>query len=1072
MAMKLYQPVLFVGLGGTGCNIGAEFERRLREEICGPDGRAFTAERGKAGMLPYQLPSCIQFVYADMNQAELDRLPDRVVPGPEHKGAVAYTAQYVTGLVPDVESYPHLAVRLRLRASDVVQSWLPPASKKDEPPVAPLQKGAGQFPTVGRAALFGTFLDGMAPAVREIEQAVGRLAGAGADLHAMGGQQLQGVDVFVAFSMAGGTGSGIFYDYLHLIAHTVSEATALRVQIYPVVLMPSAFEEGLGGGRKAQLNAARGLLDLFRLVDVQNRAQAEPELHGAAGSPATTEDDVAVSYPGGDRIEISPGRIQTGFLFTRPAGASKDDMYTSIVSLMMSLTATQMTQQDRQKGTQPVSFAESFVNEAVDRSVFADNAIGSRGVSTASVATLSVPVDELAGIVGARLLSEAIIEMSVPFADMEANQDHIRDFLIKAGVYKAVQQLAAAPPDPGQETGARNVMAALHDRRESMRVGVESLKTELDHEVPLLAGRFDPRRGATEMFTVIDPFRVQRVIFGHANLRHPVDQGGASGTLERKRAAPPTPAGLGLAPPEVPVLKDRMTRKVRWNDPEVVAARGQQQAWYEWQTRSVWAAAWDRHSRQWRPPLQQVEREIKTFTHALAAFADQNVADFAARSAELYRKRVGVTYLVPAGSGRMEQFYETVLRELRGSLSQTGQADVNSPREHVLRALVGDGAWSDAFQVSLEHSPGQAVSYLREQVKAAIKSFLREARPGGQLIVPRLHDLLAQAAGRQNTGRPAIDEDYVREFRGELAGMLPANFSPQGSQPLKALISYPSDAQDTGIEGYLGGAINLPHGQVNPDYRPTATESITVVLYRTSMGITEVHEVRDVLRRWSSALARPLPTDLLPWRQRTGYDFGYLATREVHRVEILHRMLCALWNGRATVVGDNESPERVNVTLEGGVTMPLPLAPLRDASSWGSLLRAYELWALDDDKLHREFCAELMRELPHGLSDRPSPPAKLYRKLREITEHQVTVLEKRLEKQATETRTAQMLSFWKVTLPAALDREFTGVASPAERNLRELEEAANIQAAGIQAAGIQAPGIQAASVEDHGNGAK
>jgi len=1049
MAMKLYQPVLFVGLGGTGCNIGVEFERRLREEICGPDGRAFTAERGKGAMLPYQLPGCIQFVYADMNQTELDRLPDRVVPGLEYKGAVPATAQYVTGLVPDVESYPHLRVRLQLRANDVVQSWLPPAAK-DEPPVAPLQRGAGQFPTIGRAALFGSFLDGITHATREIDQAVGKLAGAGADLHTMGGSQLQGVDVFVAFSMVGGTGTGIFYDYLHLIAHSISEATALRVQIYPVVLMPSAFDEGLGGGRNAQLNAARGLLDLFRLVDTQNRAQARLALHGAADRPALT-DDVAVTYPGGDHVVIPPGRIQTGFLFTRPAGASKDDMYASIVSLMMSLISTQMTQQDRLKGDQPVSFAESFVNEAAGRAALADNGIGSRGVSTASVASLSVPVDELAGIVGARLLREAIVEMSVPNADTEANQDHIKDFLIKSGVYKAVQQPAATFADPGQENGAKNIMAALHDRREAMRVGIESLRTELEKEVPLLAERFDPRHGVTELFAVIDPFRSQRVVFGHPDLRDPVDRAGATGTLERRRAAPPAPDGLGITPPEVPALKDRIGRKMRWNDDEVIAARNQQKAWYDWQTKVVWAGAWDRHTRRWRPPLHQVEREIRALTTALATFADQDISDFTMRSAELYRKRVGVTHLVPAGSGRMEQFYDTVLRELRLRLSQTGHVDINSPKARVLRTLVGDSTWSEAFQVSLEHSPGQAVSFLREKVKAAIKSFLREVPANGQPIVPRLHDLLAQAAGRPNTGRPAIDEEYVREFRDELAGMLPANFSPQGSQPLKALISYPSDAQDTGIENYLGSAINLPHGQVNPDYRPTATESITVVLYRTSMGITEVHEVRDVLRRWSAALAKPLATDLLPWRQRTGYDFGYLATREVHRVEILHRLLCALWNGKATVAGEHESPERIYVTLEGGVTMSLPLVPLRDASSWGSLLRAYELWALDDDQLHREFCAELMRELPDGLTDRPSPPAELYRKIREITEQQITLLEKRLEKQSADTRAAQMLSFWKNTLSAALDLDFAAVASPVEPNLRELEAAAGVQATGIEA---------------------
>ena len=50
--MNLYQPVLFVGLGGTGCDIGAELERRMREEICGPDGRDFSKNLGKDSMLP------------------------------------------------------------------------------------------------------------------------------------------------------------------------------------------------------------------------------------------------------------------------------------------------------------------------------------------------------------------------------------------------------------------------------------------------------------------------------------------------------------------------------------------------------------------------------------------------------------------------------------------------------------------------------------------------------------------------------------------------------------------------------------------------------------------------------------------------------------------------------------------------------------------------------------------------------------------------------------------------------------------------------------------------------------
>ena len=206
--MKLYQPVMFVGLGGTGCDVGAELERRLREEICGPDGNDFLRRRRGVSMLPYQLPSCVQFVYADMNQAELDRLPRRVVPGPEHVPASGLTAHYVKDLVPQVDTYPELARNLRLEAKRVTEGWLPPT--EDEPRVNPLHRGAGQFPTIGRAALFGTFMGGIAPAVRDVRTAIGKLSGSGADLYALGGRPPRGVDVFVAFSVAGGTGGGIF----------------------------------------------------------------------------------------------------------------------------------------------------------------------------------------------------------------------------------------------------------------------------------------------------------------------------------------------------------------------------------------------------------------------------------------------------------------------------------------------------------------------------------------------------------------------------------------------------------------------------------------------------------------------------------------------------------------------------------------------------------------------------------------------------------------------------------------------------------------------------------------------
>ncbi len=1036
--MRLYQPVLFVGLGGTGCDIGAELERRLREEICGPDGTEFRRGRSRAGMLPYQLPSCVQFVYADMNQADLDRMPRRVVPGSQHVPAAQQTAHYVRDLVPLVDSYPELAVNLRLEAARVVSPWLPP--EQGEPRVNPLHRGAGQFPTIGRAALFGTFLDGITPAVRDIRSAIGNLSNSGEDLHALGGRPPRAVDVFVAFSVAGGTGAGIFYDYLHLIGHMFRQSR-LRAKIYPLVLMPSAFQPGLGGGRIAELNAGRALLDLFRLVDQQNGGDAERNLRSHHDQGPIDPEEQAVHYPVEGRIVLRPGTVQTGFLFSQPAGAERGDLHRSIVSLVASLIGTELEQEDDRPGETHQSFADSFVNASVHRQVPAENGIGSRGVSTALVASLTVPVDELAGIVGGRLLRTAIEQLSRPVGGIESNRGDMETFLINAGVHPVLGRPGADFAEPEPAHGARGVATALNDRREAMRAGLADLKARLGRDIPQLVSGFEPRSAVRELLGRMDVFRIYRVAFGHPELADEVEKSGAAGLLHRRRAVPQAPDGHGVTPPVVPQLRDRFfgLSKVKWTDRVPVSTREQQNAWYLWSTHAAWAAPWTAHTPQWRRALDQVEAELGALTRALVEFARQDRERFERRSGDLYRRRVGVSYLLPPGGGKMEQFYRLVITRLIDHWVQQGRLQPNSTEADLLQALVGVEGWREAYQLSFEQGPEQAVAGLRERVKAEVKSFLRDAPPGQRPLLPRLHDLVAEAAG--HGAEASVLRDYLEEFRGKLAGLVPASFTPQGSGPMKVLVSYPADARSPAVAEHLKESVNLPTGpDITYEFRNTQAESISVVLFRTSMGVTEVSEVRDVLRLWASALARPEPADLLRWRQRTGYDFGYLATREEHRVEILHRLLCAMWNGRAEAEGPVASPERIHVQL-GGVTMTLPLTPLEQASSWGSLLRAYELWTLNDDDIHRRFCRQLMRELPAGLDSRADPPAELYLVVRDLAEGQIERLDDLLKQLpvASRSRAAQLRGFWAGTVPAALDREFTGLESPTRSSLRQLE---------------------------------
>jgi len=1039
--MKLYQPVMFVGLGGTGCHVGAELERRLRDEICGPDGGDFRRQRGKTDLLPYQLPSCTQFVYADMNQAELDRLPHRVVPGSEYEAAVPLTAHYVSDLVPQVDSYPELARNLRLAAGRVTEGWLPKLDPT-EPRVNPLHRGAGQFPTIGRAALFGTLLEGIAPAVQEIRTAIGKLAGSGEDLRALGGRPPRGVDVFVAFSVAGGTGGGIFYDYLHLIGEMFRQ-TQLRVKIYPLVLMPSAFEPGMGGGRAAELNAGRAVLDLFRLVDQQNGARAEHELQSGQEDAPIDPEDVAVYYPKTSRIVLRPGVVQTAFLFSEPAGATREDMHRSMVSLVMSLVGTELTADDMRSGQMHQSFADSFVNEAAHRQVPAGNGIGNRGVSTALVASLTVPVDELAGIVSARLLREAIVQLSTPIGTNEANVEAMDEFLIKSAVHDVLGRKGVPFAEPERGHGAREVTNTLNDRREAMQAGIANLRAELGRKVPAMVQSFDPSAASRELLGRINVFRLQRVVFGHPELRAEEDKTGVAGLLNRRSGAPAPADGFGAVPPSPPELKDRFFKKVGMGDQGPVGAIQKQDEWYRWQTHVAWAEFWAAHAPQWRRPLNQLEQDLGALTKALGEFVRHDEEDFPRRSADLSRKRVGVSYLLP--TGRMEQFYDQVVRRLIEQRKQEDRLKGNPREADLLPTIIGPNVWRDAYQLIVANGRDRgaelAVAYLREQVKIGVKAFIREPSFGEHPMLPKLEELLDKAA-TSGTATSTLQE-YLDEFNGKLAGLVPANYVPQGAGPLKVLISYPAPAESEVIKRYLHGSINLPSGPgITFDYRNTQTESISVVLFRTAMGVTEVGEVRDVLRLWAGALSRPEPADLLRWRQRTGYDFGYLATREEHRVKILHRLLSAFWNGKASVDGKQASPERLKVTLGGGVALSIGLTTLGQASSWGSLLRAYELWALDDNEIHRLFCEQLMREFPDGLDSTPRQPHELYLVVRDLAEGQVETLEEmmQLPGRRDNPRATQMLRFWAETLPAALDLPFYDVMdSPVATNLRELE---------------------------------
>jgi hypothetical protein len=1038
--MQIYQPMLFVGLGGTGCRIGAELERRLREELCGPDGTALQDVMQGKNFLPFQLPSCLQFVYADLSEDEFGNLERRVVPDPEHLQAAERTMHLVRDLVPQYDTYPEVARSLRLSSSRYIDSWLPPPV--GEPRIGPLARGAGQLPTVGRAALFETFRAGLGPAQEPLHRAIGNISNSLGELSVLGGgNRSLSCDVFVAFSVAGGTGSGLFYDYLHLIGDAFARNN-YRARIFPLVLMPSAFEEGLGGGRPARLNAGRALLDLFRLVDDQNAQVAGTELD-SAGISGT----LAVRYPDRAEIRLRASTVQTAFLFSMGAGVRRDDLHRSVVSLMMSLVGTDIGGEsdglrigDRRTY---MSFADSFINSAVERESPAPTGIGNRGVSTSSVASMTVPVDDIADIISSRILAEAITELDTPPPGAaEDNRDHVERFFTESNL-DALRLRAVLPiSEPAPAQGADAIARALATRARTMDSRLRALEQQLAGQVPELVRGFDPGRAIRGALGQVDLFRLRRVVSGSDQLADDTSKLGFAGILSLRRGEPSAPPGITMNSPQPTGIAGKFLRSLKWTDPAVRGSLSRQDDWYRWRSHRAWHAAWNEQASRWDSKLQSTVRDLTTLVGAFRDHARSDSRRFTARARELYQQRVGVTYLLPR-QGDLEPFYQAVVRRFVEFYADRGLPPTATAGD-LVKTILGDGGWLNSYETMVvNRDPALAVAHVRDRIKQEVKRLFSYRDGESRALLPALQDLLAAAAGRQGL---ALDEGDLAQFREKLAGLVPGGFAPSGTGRLRILFSYPASGQDDELERYLQQVVVLPRsGDTLVEFRPIAAETIAVVLFRSSMGLTEVPEVREVLKHWSDALRNEEQQDFLRWRQRVGYDFGYLATTPEHRERILHHLLCAVWNGQVFANGPTKSPDAINVTLgTAEISMRLELTPFGRLSSWATLLAAYEEWVLtDDEQIRRDFCAKLITSHPIGLDRRPQYPSPLFEELIAMATGQLAEIDAVLANRTGDRAKARLSAareFWADTLPAAMKLPFRGVNQPLQDNLADLLE--------------------------------
>ncbi|CAG7617674.1 SAV_2336 N-terminal domain-related protein [Actinacidiphila bryophytorum] len=1013
----LSQPMMFVGLGGTGVAIGAEVERRLRDELCGPDGRALSGSRGR---LPYQLPDCVQFVYADLDQGSLADLP-LVTPGTVPRGAYASTSRISPDSFPEDSDSSDTTRRLR-RLPDADLRWLPPAD--DEPRVLPLTRGSGQLPTVARASLFSTMQQSPTAVAEALGAAVDAIARSAAELREIGGGHITGCDVFVAFSVAGGTGAGLFVDYLHLIGEEFAKRRFPGLRIHPLVVMPSAFPPQAGGGREAELNGARALLDLADLVDWQN-APASDDLDD-------DPEQLTIRHPGGHPLRMRVGTMPTAFLLGRPPGGTSADVRRSAVSLVMSLIGGEAPDDAYDTWR---TFADSFLDNGVRHAAPSPSGLGRRGLTTSVSASLSIPVEALADLMTERLMGEAFRELSTPSA--ESTPALVRRLIADSGLDRLRE--APVPPvrRPAEVRGTAAVVQALRDREDEMRERLSLLADSVGREVPELADRFDPRLAVALLLERTDPFSALAAFGNFPERGVSLAEGTFLGWLVRSSLERNPPRHLPDEAPTIPAMRGRLAGavRVRWTDPEVRALLRAQDEWYVRRGREIWWEEWAGQGRRWLLKAQTAAADLGRLVAPLRDRAETSNVEVYRRIAALYQDQATAHVRLLPPQERLDSFFADLLESLAEHEGLTTGPDGRV--RPVLSGLLA-GGWREALRANRQH-PDAAVAEARAALRSTVDSHLLRSDLGP--VLPPMSRILAAAAG-DNEARADVSEECLGAFTHQVAGLLAPGYVAEGNGPLRIIVTYPG-RMSRAAEDYLLRALTLPRTGDAPvvQFVSGHEDTLSVVMVRSGMGITQVPEARDLLRLWTSAQYSPQPSDVLPWRQRLGYRDGWLLGSEHDRRRVLHRILVSLWNGIG-VDARGHSPRRVRIPLgpesEAGVrradtraalTLSLPDSPA-GLSTWPGVLGAYERWAITEDpQLTEPYAEALMSAVPAGGQTIRPPDWEFVRLVTEIAPRQTALLEQMREAPggAEDPTLARHWEFWTSLLPAAMRLPCPGV---------------------------------------------
>jgi hypothetical protein len=1055
--------MVYVGVGGTGLDIGRSLEQMLRDEITGPDGRRLIARGGSFGNFePKQLPGFIQSLYLDFSEQEIVSLQNELGQGAGD--VAAKTATFIRSLSNAGHASSDVTNLLRssTTAAPIVESWLPPKMSDwgNEPTFAPLATGAGQYPTIGRAALFA-FMErfGAEALMRDIRRPLESINTSMGQLEEYTGNSNPSRTVYflVGGSLSGGTGGGLFLDIIRLVAHAAQEKLGTTpFVVVPLVLLPSAFDRALAPGKRknATLNSIRALADLGFMVDEQN-------------APSTAGEKATAAYPDGGSGKgvlttiLPDASVKAAFVFHRPVDVpSPKALAERAARFAINLLRQPSPSKSGAAGAtgRTMILMDKLVNNSALLYEPHPTFLGRRPFASSACVAISDGREFYVNFVARQIVSAVLGDSANKLSDAElAKRAQLIDAELK------VAPPLVAPINPQLRTKIENPaevsVEALRDDLTTYFGALNGVSTPdgkgINGVVPdsLSAGAAPALENATKLIgSSVEWITLMRGIASRRGLdvlsllaaSDAATQNWVNGALAgAARQIAPAPQAEQL----VSITRGGLLK--RSTEVQIDPAGLNQLKAHEA----------GRVDATWRNYIQNTQGNAQRFKDAAVSFQQR-----------LRQVRASLDEWAEGLSDNKRKDYEAGLAQKLGVVRDLDKLTNDVVRELGREWGIGEPSAAGIGRAVFARCQDQALERWKQNDQGAPEMLIIRLLEAAEPFVSRAFDQpdVYPALGHilREWAEPDAKEmsSEVRSFQSRfLASISDAFIPPTMDRDIEPMISvaYPEEANQN-VEAKLKEALSSHPAlerflrQSEPTFLPrSAANAIVVSVSLVGQGLIDIEGGALGLNTWIEAAFRPEPTDRLAWRQRTGYRDPIAFLEGELKIELIQRLLAAAWNGELKAkrlgvdgVGDFESLS-LQFASEGSTTLTIPLdkmpfsnylAPLPDA--W---LREITRRYTADTIAVSEVLRELSRCIPIGFVERSLPDIAHFKKNdllffefeeklnkegaghKERAEFEKLITN--LEKDGSQTlkrryQIQEYAEFWKVTVPEALNRSF------------------------------------------------